>query len=142
MSEEGSARKVELQSNELEDMLGRVPGWITRNGMILFVILFALLLFGSWVYRYPDKKQARIVVTSVNPAADLKARTSGKIAGLFVRLAQLGGKAQYLDYLPKVMAMLKKDLAHPRLAKIAAMMAIFEGGQGMNVAPKRSLNDS
>ena len=84
MSEEGSARKVELQRNELEDMLGRVPGWITRNGMILFVILFALLLFGSWVYRYPDKKKARIVVTSVNPPADLKARTSGKITGLFV----------------------------------------------------------
>ena len=75
---------MELQNNEVEDMLGRVPGWITRNGMILFVILFALLLFGSWVYRYPDVKKARIVVTSVNPPADLKARTSGKIARLFV----------------------------------------------------------
>jgi len=65
-------------------MLGRVPGWITRNGMFLFVILFALLLFGAWVFRYPDVKKARIVVTSVNPPADLKARTSGKIDGLFV----------------------------------------------------------
>ena len=65
-------------------MLGRVPGWITRNGMFLFVIIIVLLLFGSWVYRYPDVKRARIVVTSVNPAADLKARTSGKIDGLFV----------------------------------------------------------
>jgi len=84
MSEEGSARKVELQRNELEAMLGRVPGWITRNGMVLFFILFALLLFGSWVFKYPDKKKARIVVTSVNPPADLKARTSGKIVRLFV----------------------------------------------------------
>lgn len=84
MPQEGSARKVELQKNEVEDMLGRVPGWITRNGMILFVILFALLLFGSWVFRYPDIKRARIVVTSVNPPADLRARTSGKIARLFV----------------------------------------------------------
>lgn len=84
MSKEESAGKVELRSNELEDMLGRVPGWITRNGMILFFVLFALLLFGSWVYRYPDKKKARIVVTSVNPPADLKARTSGKINRLFV----------------------------------------------------------
>ena len=84
MTKEGSTRKVELQSNELEDMLGKVPGWITRNGMILFVFLFALLLFGSWVFKYPDKKEARIVVTSVNPPADLKARTSGKIVGLFV----------------------------------------------------------
>ena len=84
MSKEEPARIVELKRNELEDMLGRVPGWITRNGMILFLVLFALLLFGSWVYRYPDKKKARIVVTSVNPPADLKARSSGKITKLFV----------------------------------------------------------
>jgi HlyD family secretion protein len=84
MPEKGAARKVELQRKEVEDMLGRVPGWITRNGMILFFILFALLLFGSWVFRYPDIKRARIVVTSVNPPADLKARTSGKIVRLFV----------------------------------------------------------
>jgi multidrug resistance efflux pump len=84
MAEERSARSVELQRNEVEDMLGRIPGWITRNGMILFVVLFALLLFGSWVFRYPDIKKARIVVTSVNPPADIKARTSGKIVRLFV----------------------------------------------------------
>ena len=84
MSKEGSARKVELRKNELEDMLGRVPGWITRNGIILLLFLIALLLLGSWIYKYPDVKKARIVVTSVNPPADLKARTSGKIVRLFV----------------------------------------------------------
>ncbi|MEA3462974.1 MAG: HlyD family efflux transporter periplasmic adaptor subunit, partial [Bacteroidota bacterium] len=84
MSKEGAARKIELQRNELEDMLGRVPGWITRNGMILFIFLIALLLFGSWMFKYPDEMKARIVVTSVNPPADLNARTSGKIVSLFV----------------------------------------------------------
>jgi len=84
MPREGSDRKVELQRKEVEDMLGRVPGWITRNGMILFLFLVALLLFGAWILRYPDTKRARIVVTSLNPPADLRARTSGKIVRLFV----------------------------------------------------------
>lgn len=84
MPSEGPARKIELQSNEVEDMLGRVPGWITRNGIILFAVLIVLLLFGSWVFKYPDIKRARIIVTSVNPPADLEARTSGKIVRLFV----------------------------------------------------------
>lgn len=84
MSKEGSAAKIELQRNELEDMLGRVPGWITRNGMVLFIFLFALLLFASWIFKYPDEMKARIVVTSVHPPADLKARTSGKIVSLYV----------------------------------------------------------
>ena len=84
MPREKTSRGVELQSNELEDMLGRVPGWITRNGIILFLVLLALLIFGSWVFKYPDIKRARIVVTSVNPPADLEARTTGKIVRLFV----------------------------------------------------------
>ena len=84
MPAEKTSGKVELQSNEVEDMLGRVPGWITRNGIILFMFLLALLIFGSWVLKYPDIKRARIVVTSVNPPADLEARTSGKIVRLFV----------------------------------------------------------
>jgi multidrug resistance efflux pump len=85
MASEKSPRKIELHSSEVEDMLGRMPGWITRNGSILFLFLLALLLFGSWIFRYPDIRRARIVVTSVNPPADMEARTSGKIVGLFVR---------------------------------------------------------
>lgn len=116
MDKEGKARKVELHRKELEDMLGRVPGWITRNGMILFVFLFALLLYGSWLFKYPDKRKARIVVTSVNPPAELRARTSGKITGLFVEdneqvssgevLAMIENPATYEDVVK-----LKKSLA-------------------------------
>lgn len=84
MPDDKSSRRIELQSNEVEDMLGRVPGWITRNGVVLFLFILALLIFGSWVFKYPDIKKARIVVTSVNPPADLEARTSGKIVRLFV----------------------------------------------------------
>lgn len=84
MPEKPPSRKIELHPDEVEDMLGRVPGWITRNGIVLFLFLLALLLFGSWVFRYPDIKRARIVVTSVNPPADLEARSTGKIVELFV----------------------------------------------------------
>jgi N-acetylmuramate 1-kinase len=45
-----------------------------------------------------------------------------KIAGLFVRLAMRDGKKQYLDYLPRLIAMLQKDLAHPRLAALRSMV--------------------
>jgi HlyD family secretion protein len=107
MPDESSQRKIELQGNEVEDMLGRVPGWITRNGILLFLFLLALLIFGSWMFRYPDIKRARILVTSVNPPADLHARTSGKIVELFVKdndrvssgaiLAMIENPAKYED---------------------------------------------
>jgi len=109
MPDELSARKIELQKSEVEDMLGRVPSWITRNGMILFFILVLLLVFGSWVFKYPEIKRAPILITSVNPAADIEARTSGKITDLFVAnsdlveagevLAMIENPASYEDIL-------------------------------------------
>ncbi len=116
MPENKASGKVELQDSEVEDILGRVPGWITRNGIILFLFLLALLIFGSWIYKYPDIKRARIVITSVNPAANLEARTNGKIVGLFVNdnetvtsgdiLAMLENPASFEDVIQ-----LKSDLA-------------------------------
>jgi len=109
MPESKSSHKIELQRNDIEDMLGRVPSWITRNGMILFLFLMALLIFGSWVFKYPDIKRAGIMITSVNPAADIEARTSGKIMELFVNdnemvaagdvLAVIENPASYADIL-------------------------------------------
>ncbi|MFH0756666.1 MAG: HlyD family efflux transporter periplasmic adaptor subunit [Bacteroidota bacterium] len=109
MPDKNVSRKIELQNNEVEDMLGRVPGWITRNGIILFMFLLALLIFGSWVFRYPDIKRADIFVTSMNPPANLEARASGKITGLFVNdnemvhtgdvLAMIENPATYEDVL-------------------------------------------
>lgn len=109
MPDELSTRKIELQKREVEDMLGRVPSWITRNGMILFLLLLMLLILGSWIFKYPDIREAEIMITSVNPAADIQARTSGKITDLFVRdndvveagevLAMIENPASYEDIL-------------------------------------------
>ena len=109
MPDQISSRKIELQKNEVEDMLGRVPSWITRNGMFLFLFLVVLLIFGSWVFKYPDIKRADILITSVNPAADIRARTNGKITDLLVSdkdmveagdvLAMIENPASYEDIL-------------------------------------------
>jgi hypothetical protein len=52
--------------------------------------------------------------------ARLGAQRNTKIVGIFVRLWKRDGKARYLDYIPRVWAMLERDLAHPALAPVAA----------------------
>ncbi len=76
--------KPELRSEEVEDILGRVPSWITRNGIIVLLLVVALIIFGSWVFRFPDVKDATITVTSIQPPAEIKARADGNIEELFV----------------------------------------------------------
>jgi aminoglycoside/choline kinase family phosphotransferase len=52
--------------------------------------------------------------------AVLGAQRNAKIVGIFVRLWQRDGKPRYLDLIPRVWALLERDLAHPILAPVRA----------------------
>lgn len=52
--------------------------------------------------------------------ARLGAQRNTKIVGIFVRLWRRDGKPRYLELIPRVWALLERDLAHPALAPVAA----------------------
>lgn len=52
--------------------------------------------------------------------ARLGAQRNAKIVGIFVRLWKRDGKPKYLDLIPRVWALLERDLTHPALAPVAA----------------------
>ena len=81
---EDGQKKVELRSEEVEDILGKVPGWITRNGILMLFSIVVLLLLGAWIFKVPDVKRAEIFVTSLQPAADIESRSDGKIEELLI----------------------------------------------------------
>ncbi|MEO6092341.1 MAG: phosphotransferase [Novosphingobium sp.] len=51
--------------------------------------------------------------------ARLGAQRNAKIVGIFVRLWRRDGKPRYLELIPRVWALLERDLAHPALAPVA-----------------------
>lgn len=51
--------------------------------------------------------------------AVLGAQRNSKVVGIFVRLWKRDGKPRYLGYIPRVWAMLERDLAHPALKPVA-----------------------
>jgi len=51
--------------------------------------------------------------------ARLGAQRNAKIVGIFVRLWKRDGKQRYLGLIPRVWALLERDLAHPALAPVA-----------------------
>lgn len=55
--------------------------------------------------------------------ARLGAQRNAKIVGIFVRLWQRDGKPRYLDLIPRVWALLERDLTHPALAPVAQWFA-------------------
>ncbi|MBD9528099.1 tRNA (adenosine(37)-N6)-threonylcarbamoyltransferase complex ATPase subunit type 1 TsaE [Paracoccus sp. PAR01] len=52
----------------------------------------------------------------------LGAQRGLRIMGIFTRLAQRDGKPRYLAFMPRVWAAIRRDLAHPALAPLAAAL--------------------
>lgn len=75
---------IELRSEEVQEILTRVPHWMIRWGnIIILVILLTVMLF-AYIIKYPDMIATQITITSQNPPEKLVARTSGKIDKILV----------------------------------------------------------
>ena len=77
--------KIEIRSDEVQEILGYIPHWIIRSGISVIFAIIVLLLIGSWYFKYPDVISSSIVITTENPPAALVAKISGKIDRLFVK---------------------------------------------------------
>jgi multidrug efflux pump subunit AcrA (membrane-fusion protein) len=76
--------KIELRSEEVQDILTRVPHWMIRYGNLVFLSLILLLFFLSWLIKYPDVIPSEALVTTQIPPQKEFAKTSGRISHLLV----------------------------------------------------------
>ena len=75
----------ELRSEEIQDILTRVPHWMIRWGTVLIFAIILMLCFVSWFVKYPDIVSTEIVITTSIPPEKLVARTSGRIETILVQ---------------------------------------------------------
>ncbi|MBL7772974.1 MAG: HlyD family efflux transporter periplasmic adaptor subunit [Chitinophagaceae bacterium] len=86
----------EVRSEEVQEIIGRIPSWITRNGIIVLFLIVTLLLISSVFLHYPDRVSAQINITSDNPPVKIVAYHSGRIKTLFVKQNDLVKKGSAL----------------------------------------------
>ena len=72
-------------SDEVREIMGRIPSWVTRWGICIIGAILLLLLLGCYFIKYPKTVIASAVITTLNPPADLVARYDGRIEQLFVK---------------------------------------------------------
>lgn len=101
------APDFELRSEEVQDILTKVPNWMIRWGTFLIFGIILLLLFMSWFIRYPDVVSSEIIITTNTPPEKLVAKVNGKIQAILIEnqanvkantpLAVIENSANYKD---------------------------------------------
>ncbi|MCL6258547.1 HlyD family secretion protein [Aquiflexum sp. TKW24L] len=75
---------LHLRSEEVQEIIATPPTWLVRWGITIVFILICLVLFLSFLIKYPDYVQAKVLVTTMEPIERVEARVSGQIEKLFV----------------------------------------------------------
>lgn len=75
----------ELRSEEVQDILTKVPHWMIRWGTVLIFGIILMLFITSWVLKYPDIVRTDVVITTNIPPEKLVAKTSGRIQTILVK---------------------------------------------------------
>ena len=79
-----SLNNIELRSEEVQEILSTPPHWMIRWGNIIFFSLMMLLLFLSWLVKYPETVICEAIVTMEIPPEVKFAGTSGKLDVILV----------------------------------------------------------
>jgi len=82
---EDKTTSFELRSEEVQEILTRVPHWLIRWGSVVVFSIILMLFFVSWLVKYPDIVSTQIVITTNIPPQKLVAKTSGKIEAILIK---------------------------------------------------------
>lgn len=98
-----------LHSDQVQDILGDIPGKVLRWGTTVIFSLLVVLLVLSWFVKFPDIITAPVTINMEQSPAIIKSRSTGKIIALLVKnqefviagapLAVIENAATYSDVL-------------------------------------------
>jgi multidrug efflux pump subunit AcrA (membrane-fusion protein) len=100
---------IDVHSEEVQEIMGQIPGWIVRWGLSVVFVIFSSLILGSYLISYPEVVTVPLVITTYNTPAALQARSGGKLSHILVSrqevvkpgqvVAVIENPAKYLDVL-------------------------------------------
>ena len=125
--------QLEMPGEEVQEILGHMPGWPLRWGITLIAAIVVMLLLGSWLIKYPDAIDARMVLTTRTPPASLMARAEGALkfyvkdnqavrAGDYVAVLENAARTEDVRTLAERLKQLEPALYRPGTALPAGVL--------------------
>lgn len=109
---------VELRSEEVQEILGTPPAWLTQWGTLVVFAGMAVLILVAAMVQYPDVVTADILLTTDEPPVEVVAQSSGRVALLAVR----ENEAVKRD---KVLAVLDNTANYQQVLRLDAQVGVW-----------------
>ena len=100
--EKETYKDIELRSEEVQEVMNRVPPAILRYGIGVLTAIVGVLLVGSALFRYPESVQVAVTVSTRTPPAYIKCVNGGRLEKLYVVNGQVLKRGDALAVLENV----------------------------------------
>lgn len=77
-------QNTEIRSEEVQEIMSRVPHWLIRWGSAILFFIFFLFFAVAWFVKYPDIIKVDLTITTQIPPEKLIAKSTGKLQALLV----------------------------------------------------------
>jgi len=92
-------REEVRHTEDMQDIITAVPGWLLRWGITIFFLILVLIVTLASFIKYPDIVKAQLKIESPNSPKAVVAKISGKLTSLLVHDNQQVSKDQSLAYI-------------------------------------------
>lgn len=115
-----------IRSEEVQDILSRVPHWMILWGNTIVLVLLFMFLAFTWFIKYPDIISTEAVITSQTPPQKEYAKVTGKLDTLVVQNDQWVNAGEILAMLENTAKLKDVLLLKASLDTINIQTASFE----------------
>jgi HlyD family secretion protein len=119
---------MEIRSDDYQEIMEKYPSRVIRLGTTVLSVLFAFILIGMFLFKYPDIIHAPFMLTANKPSIEIRAKTSGKIIMVNVVdnqktnrgdvLAVIENSCSYFDYMKLKSELNKWNLSRQKLQSL------------------------
>ncbi|MCB0580846.1 MAG: hypothetical protein KDD10_16230 [Phaeodactylibacter sp.] len=71
--------KIEIRSEEVQEILGTPPGWMARYGTLFAFVVVVVVGWVGFLLKYPDTVKSEITVTTTDPPKRLVTESRGRV---------------------------------------------------------------
>lgn len=72
-------RDCNYHSEEAQEILGHIPSWTIRWGITVIFAIFAVIILGCCIIKYPERVNGSVVIRTVNAPVDVVVRSGGNL---------------------------------------------------------------
>ena len=75
--------KIEIRSEDVQEILGTPPGWMARYGTLFAFVVIVVVGWVGFLLKYPDTVESNITVTTTDPPKRLVTESRGRVKKVF-----------------------------------------------------------